>query len=125
MERWRAALLTVAAQVKSAAWDESSGMLVYTTVNHIKYLLPNGDGGIIRTLDAPLYLAHVRGNRLHLIDRECKVRSQSVCFYCLWLTSLSVPEQGADGGHYPVLFPRHVLLFFASALFFSPLSSLQ
>lgn len=28
-------------------------MLVYTTLNHIKYCLPNGDHGIIRTLDVP------------------------------------------------------------------------
>ena len=29
-------------RVKSAAWDDS-GVLVYTTLNHIKYCLPNGD----------------------------------------------------------------------------------
>ena len=48
-----------------------------------QYLLPNGDGGIIRTLDAPLYLAHVRGNRLHLLDRECKVRARCSGPSCL------------------------------------------
>lgn len=34
-------------------------MFVYTTVNHVKYLLPNGDGGIVRTLDVPIYLTKV------------------------------------------------------------------
>jgi len=35
-------------------------VLVYTTLNHIKYCLPNGDHGIIRTLDVPVYLTKVR-----------------------------------------------------------------
>jgi coatomer protein complex subunit alpha (xenin) len=34
-------------------------VLVYTTLNHIKYCLPNGDHGIIRTLDVPVYLTKV------------------------------------------------------------------
>ena len=37
-----------------------AGVLVYTTLNHIKYCLPNGDHGIIRTLDVPVYLTKVR-----------------------------------------------------------------
>ena len=36
-------------------------MLVYTTLNHIKYCLPNGDSGIIRTLDVPVYITQVGG----------------------------------------------------------------
>ena len=32
---------------------------MYTTLNHIKYCLPNGDHGIIRTLDVPVYLTKV------------------------------------------------------------------
>lgn len=36
-----------------------AGVLVYTTLNHIKYCLPNGDHGIIRTLDVPVYLTRV------------------------------------------------------------------
>ena len=65
-------------KVKSGAWDEASGMFVYTTINHIKYLLPNGDAGIIRTLDAPLYLVAVKGNKCTLLDRDCKVHSVPV-----------------------------------------------
>jgi hypothetical protein len=42
---------------------------VYTTVNHVKYLLPNGDGGIVRTLDVPIYLTKVL----------------SVCVGCGWV----------------------------------------
>lgn len=39
----------------------AAGVLVYTTLNHIKYCLPNGDHGIIRTLDVPVYLTKVGG----------------------------------------------------------------
>lgn len=38
----------------------AAGVLVYTTLNHVKYCLPNGDHGIIRTLDTPVYLTKVR-----------------------------------------------------------------
>lgn len=44
--------------MQSAAWDDH-GVLVYTTLNHIKYCLPNGDSGIIRTLDVPVYITQV------------------------------------------------------------------
>lgn len=30
-------------RIKSAAWDDT-GILVYTTLNHIKYALPSGSG---------------------------------------------------------------------------------
>tara|TARA_R110002050_G_scaffold294653_1_gene452650 strand:+ start:332 stop:706 length:375 start_codon:yes stop_codon:yes gene_type:complete len=63
-------------KVKSAAWD-SNGILYYTTLNHIKYLLPNGDSGIIRTLDLPVYLVAVRMNTLYCLGREAKVYSLS------------------------------------------------
>lgn len=58
-------------RVKSAAFD-ASGVLIYTTLNHIKYCLPNGDNGIIRTLDYPVYLTKVVGNAVFCLDREGK-----------------------------------------------------
>ncbi|KAK8940511.1 Coatomer subunit alpha-3 [Platanthera zijinensis] len=60
-------------RVKSGAWDES-GVFIYTTLNHIKYCLPNGDNGIIKTLDVPIYLTKVSGNNLHCLDRDGKSR---------------------------------------------------
>ncbi|KAL4423494.1 hypothetical protein ABPG77_003627 [Micractinium sp. CCAP 211/92] len=60
-------------RVKSAAWDDN-GVLVYTTLNHIKYCLPNGDHGIIRTLDVPVYLTKVFGTTVFCLDREAKPR---------------------------------------------------
>ena len=58
-------------RVKSGVWEES-GVFVYTTLNHIKYALPEGDSGIIRTLDQPIYLAKVKGNQVFCLDRSCK-----------------------------------------------------
>ncbi|XP_054261634.1 coatomer subunit alpha-like [Macrosteles quadrilineatus] len=58
-------------RVKSGAWDES-GVFIYTTSNHIKYAICNGDHGIIRTLDLPIYITKVKGNQVFCLDRECK-----------------------------------------------------
>ena len=60
-------------RVKSAAWDDNS-VLIYTTLNHIKYCLPNGDSGIIRTLDVPVYITKVFGNIIYCLDRDGKNR---------------------------------------------------
>eukprot|EP00241_Pyramimonas_parkeae_P000140 CAMPEP_0114250424 /NCGR_PEP_ID=MMETSP0058-20121206/14690_1 /TAXON_ID=36894 /ORGANISM="Pyramimonas parkeae, CCMP726" /LENGTH=1223 /DNA_ID=CAMNT_0001364079 /DNA_START=173 /DNA_END=3845 /DNA_ORIENTATION=- len=63
-------------RVKSGAWDSAgdSGVFIYTTLNHIKYCLPNGDSGIIRTLDVPVYITKVHGNAVHCLDRDGKNR---------------------------------------------------
>lgn len=60
-------------KIKGGAWDDS-GVLVYTTSNHIKYTLTNGDNGIIRTLDLPIYITKVKGSSIYCLDRECKTR---------------------------------------------------
>ncbi|XP_069697001.1 coatomer subunit alpha-like isoform X2 [Periplaneta americana] len=57
-------------RVKSGAWDDS-GVFIYTTSNHIKYAISNGDHGIIRTLDLPIYITRVKDNQLFTLDREC------------------------------------------------------
>lgn len=64
-------------RVKSAAWDDN-GVLIYTTLNHVKYCLPNGDSGIIRTLDTPVYITKVFGNTVYALDREGKNRQIQV-----------------------------------------------
>ncbi|CAA6671832.1 unnamed protein product [Spirodela intermedia] len=60
-------------RVKSGAWDEN-GVFIYTTLNHVKYCLPNGDSGIIRTLDVPIYITRVSGNTIFCLDRDGKNR---------------------------------------------------
>lgn len=56
-------------RVKSAAWDDK-GVLIYTTLNHIKYCLSNGDSGVIRTLDVPVYVTQVVGDSIFCLDRD-------------------------------------------------------
>mmetsp|Transcript_19280 Transcript_19280/g.41921 ORF Transcript_19280/g.41921 Transcript_19280/m.41921 type:complete len:1292 (-) Transcript_19280:1523-5398(-) len=68
-------------RIKSGAWDCSpssdgtaSNLFVYTTLNHIKYCLPSGDCGTIRTLEAPIYAVRVVKDQLHCLDREARAR---------------------------------------------------
>eukprot|EP00049_Salpingoeca_infusionum_P027282 m.31496 g.31496 ORF g.31496 m.31496 type:complete len:1209 (-) comp9423_c0_seq1:1240-4866(-) len=56
-------------RLKSAVWEDQ-GVLIYTTLNHIKYCLPNGDAGIIRTLDKPIYLTKVINDTVYCLDRQ-------------------------------------------------------
>ncbi|KAI4318640.1 hypothetical protein MLD38_032316 [Melastoma candidum] len=60
-------------RVKSGAWDDN-GVFIYTTLNHIKYCLPNGDSGIIRTLDVPIYITKVSAGTVFCLDRDGKNR---------------------------------------------------
>lgn len=55
--------------VKSGTFDES-GVFVYNTLNHVKYILPNGDSGIIRTLDTVIYMIKLQGNRITCVNRQ-------------------------------------------------------
>eukprot|EP01132_Coremiostelium_polycephalum_P002219 gene2219-2736_t len=59
---------------KSGVWDEN-GVFIYSTSNHLKYLLPNGDNGTIRTLETTIYLTGVKGSKVFAIDRDFKNRS--------------------------------------------------
>lgn len=62
-------LITETTPIKSGAWDES-GVFVYATLTHLKYALVQGDHGIIRTIDEPLYVCHVRGATVWALDRR-------------------------------------------------------
>ncbi|KAK9473335.1 coatomer WD associated region-domain-containing protein [Dipodascopsis tothii] len=59
-------------RIKSAAWDDT-GVLIYSTLNHIKYTLLNGDSGIICTLKSTLYLTRIKGPVAYCLDRRGKV----------------------------------------------------
>ncbi|KAK3079402.1 hypothetical protein LTS18_004943, partial [Coniosporium uncinatum] len=58
-------------RIKSATWDDA-GVLLYSTLNHIKYTLMNGDNGIVRTLDQTVYLVRVKGRNIYCLDRAAK-----------------------------------------------------
>lgn len=66
-------------RVKSGVWEEgSTKTFIYTTLNHVKFCLTGGDSGIVRTLDAPVYLCKVLGNKLFCLDREANTLALSV-----------------------------------------------
>ncbi|XP_072934358.1 coatomer subunit alpha [Epargyreus clarus] len=70
--------VTEGARVKSGAFDDSTPqpVFIYTTANHIKYCCKDGDYGIIRTLDVPVYAVKVvasdTGARVVCLDREAR-----------------------------------------------------
>ncbi|CCK68715.1 coatomer subunit alpha KNAG_0B02720 [Huiozyma naganishii CBS 8797] len=59
-------------RIKSAAWDESN-VLIYSTLNHIRYSLLNGDRGIIKTLENTLYITKVQDKAVYTLNREGEV----------------------------------------------------
>ncbi|VVD00684.1 unnamed protein product [Leptidea sinapis] len=70
--------VTEGARVKSGAFDDSTPqpVFIYTTANHIKYCCKDGDYGIIRTLDVPVYVVKVLASegaaRVVCLDREAR-----------------------------------------------------
>ncbi|CAI9753407.1 unnamed protein product [Fraxinus pennsylvanica] len=58
-------------RVKSGAWDDN-GVFIYTTLAHIKYCLPSGDSGVIKTMDVPVYITKIYGNTIFCLDRDGK-----------------------------------------------------
>mmetsp|Transcript_44916 Transcript_44916/g.54421 ORF Transcript_44916/g.54421 Transcript_44916/m.54421 type:complete len:1287 (-) Transcript_44916:192-4052(-) len=61
-------------RIKSGAWDVGTGneLFVYTTLHHVKYCLPTGDVGTIRTLDHPVYATRAAKDQLYCLDREAR-----------------------------------------------------
>ena len=64
-------------RIKSATWDDA-GVLLYSTLNHIKYTLLNGDNGIVKTLDHTVYLVRVKGRTVYVLDRKGKPQSITI-----------------------------------------------
>lgn len=64
-------------RIKSAVWDDT-GVLLYSTLNHIKYTLMNGDNGIVRTLDQTVYLVRVKGKSVYCLDRASKPQVMTI-----------------------------------------------
>ena len=62
-------------RVKGGCWDGNKSVFVYTTLNHVKYVLPNGDRGIVRGLENPVYVTRVHNTSLYCLDREGKTRT--------------------------------------------------
>lgn len=60
-------------RVKSACWDAKLPVLLYSTFSHLKYMLLNGECGILRTLSETLYLASAVGTEVLALSRSCDV----------------------------------------------------
>lgn len=61
-------------RIKSGAWDDA-GVFIYSTLNHVKYCLSQGDHGVICTLDNPVYLTRVKGKTVYCLDRSARPRT--------------------------------------------------
>lgn len=59
-------------RIKSVGWDET-GVLIFTTFNHLKYALLNGDSGVLKTLSQTLYVETVRRNSVFCLSRSGNV----------------------------------------------------
>jgi coatomer protein complex subunit alpha (xenin) len=56
-------------KIQGAIWT-SDNVLVYTTYNHIKYILTNGDQGILKSLDSIRYPVQMKDDILYCFDTE-------------------------------------------------------
>ncbi|KAH0785747.1 Coatomer subunit alpha-3 [Histomonas meleagridis] len=59
-------------RIKSGAW--SDGFFIYSTNTHIKYLLPNGDNGIIRSLNERLYITFITDKQVICLNSNNEIR---------------------------------------------------
>ncbi|GAB67477.1 coatomer alpha subunit [Plasmodium cynomolgi strain B] len=64
-------------RVKSGVWDEENkNVFIYNTLSHLKYILINGERGLIKCLENPVYLFKIYNNRLFYITRKQEVVSE-------------------------------------------------
>lgn len=64
-------------RIKSAAWDDT-GVLLYSTLNHIKYVLLNGDKGTIKTLENTMYITKVSNSNCYCLNRKGEVECVTI-----------------------------------------------
>ncbi|CAC38349.1 coatomer alpha subunit Cop1 [Schizosaccharomyces pombe] len=58
-------------RIKSAVWVENN-VLLYATLDHLKYALMSGDTGVIKTLESTLYLVKAKGNMVFALNRAAE-----------------------------------------------------
>ncbi|SCO73788.1 coatomer alpha subunit, putative [Plasmodium vivax] len=64
-------------RVKSGVWDEGNkSVFIYNTLSHLKFILVNGEKGLIKCLEDPVYLFKVHNKRLFFITRKQEVLSE-------------------------------------------------
>lgn len=58
--------------IKSAVWS-SQGVLLYSTLSQIKYVLVSGERGVVRSTEEVLYLVGIRNRMVVAFNREAKL----------------------------------------------------
>ena len=71
-------------KIVEAFWN-ADDVLIYSTLNHLKYALSNGDKGIIKSLDQIVYPIDQKGEKLHYFKstgdiEEMKVNCDELSF---------------------------------------------
>ncbi|GFE55051.1 coatomer subunit alpha [Babesia ovis] len=56
-------------RIKTAAWYENSAC-IYATSDRVYYIMVNGDAGVLRSIDKPIYIIRVKNNTLHIMHRD-------------------------------------------------------
>jgi len=64
-------------RIKSGAWDEN-GVFIYSTLSHLKYVIPNGDRGIIHSLSQPIYVVQIAKGMIYYMDRENSLHKEKL-----------------------------------------------
>lgn len=62
--------------VKSLTWNNN--IFFYTTINHLKFGLLNGETGIIKCLDSNLMAVKLEDSNLIAIDRQSKILNTTI-----------------------------------------------
>ena len=76
-------------RIKSGAWDAQTNVFIYATLSHVKYLLLNGDSGIIHSLQQTIYIQAVQKQHLYYVDRDLEVHKMRLnCTEYLFKLSL-------------------------------------
>lgn len=63
-------------RIKSGVWDTEHSVLIYNTFSHLKYILVNGENGLIKYMDEPVYLFKIYNNHFYYIDRRQNIGSE-------------------------------------------------
>ncbi|SOV74607.1 coatomer alpha subunit, putative [Plasmodium sp. gorilla clade G3] len=66
-------------RIKSGIWDErknnNSNVFIYNTLSHLKYILINGEKGLIKYMDETVYLFKIYNNYLYYINRQENIKN--------------------------------------------------
>lgn len=62
-------------KIQGSLWNKDN-VLIYTTYNHVKYLMTNGDQGILKSLDSIRYPCQMENDILYCFDTEGKLTQE-------------------------------------------------